>query len=84
VIVAAVRVGGTPPAARGEGYFSPPVAAKIAGWARGETSELDELTERELDVLRLLAQGRPVGISTISSKEGLDAQDQVFSQYSHC
>jgi len=52
VIVAAVRK-----AARGEGYFSPPVAAKIAGWARGETSKLDELTERELDVLQLLARG---------------------------
>lgn len=36
VIVTAVHVGGTPPAARGEGYFSPPVAAKIAGWARRE------------------------------------------------
>ena len=30
VIVAAVRK-----AARGEGYFSPPVAAKIVTWARG-------------------------------------------------
>ncbi len=39
------------------GYFSPPVAAKIVGWARSETSELDELTERELDVLRLVARG---------------------------
>lgn len=51
VIVAAVRA-----AARGEGYFSPSVAAKVAAWARGERP--GRLTERELEVLRLLAEGR--------------------------
>jgi DNA-binding NarL/FixJ family response regulator len=52
VIVAAVRK-----AARGEGYFSPPVVAKISAWARGEEPQPDELTERELEVLRLVARG---------------------------
>jgi DNA-binding NarL/FixJ family response regulator len=50
VIVAAVRT-----AARGEGYFSPPVAAKVAAWARGERPA--GLTEREVEVLRLVAEG---------------------------
>ena len=40
---------------RGEGRFSPPVAAKVAVWARGELS--GGLTGRELDVLRLVAKG---------------------------
>jgi DNA-binding NarL/FixJ family response regulator len=49
-ILAAVRA-----AARGEGYFSPPVMAQVAAWARGELPA--GLTERELEVLRLVAQG---------------------------
>jgi len=49
-IVAAVRA-----VARGEGYFSPPVAAKVAAWMRGERP--GGLTERELEVLRLVAKG---------------------------
>ncbi len=52
VIVAAVRK-----AAHGEAYFSPPVASKIAGWARGEEPAKPKLTARELDVLRLVARG---------------------------
>ncbi len=52
VIVAAVRK-----AARGEGYFSPPVAAKIAAWARGKAPRPGGLTEREVEVLRLVARG---------------------------
>ena len=50
VIVEAVRK-----AARGESYFSPPVAAKVGEWARGERP--GELTERELEVLRLVSEG---------------------------
>jgi DNA-binding NarL/FixJ family response regulator len=50
VIVAAVRA-----VVQGEGYFSPPVASKVAAWARGE--RLGGLTERELEVLRLVAEG---------------------------
>jgi len=50
VIVAAVRA-----AARGEGHFSPAVAAKMAAWVRGERP--GGLTEREMEVLRLVAQG---------------------------
>ncbi|MDY7041962.1 MAG: response regulator transcription factor [Chloroflexota bacterium] len=42
-------------AVRGEGYFSLPVAAKIAAWARGEWP--GGLTEREMEVLRLMAEG---------------------------
>ena len=49
-IVAAVRA-----VARGEGYFSPPVAIKMAAWARGERP--GRLTEREVEVLRLVAEG---------------------------
>ncbi len=49
-IVAAVRA-----AARGEGYFSPPVAAKVAAWVRGERP--GGLTEREVEVLKLVAKG---------------------------
>ena len=49
-IVAAVRA-----AARGEGYFSPPVAAKVAAWVRGERPA--GLTEREMEVLRLVTEG---------------------------
>ena len=39
----------------GEGYFSPPVANKMAAWARGELP--GGLTERELQVLRLVVEG---------------------------
>lgn len=53
VIVAAVQA-----AAGGEGWFSPEVAAKVEAWARGERSEQAVLTERELEVLRLVAKGR--------------------------
>ena len=49
-IVTAVRA-----AARGEGYFSPPVAAKMASWVRGERP--GRLTEREVEVLRLIVEG---------------------------
>jgi DNA-binding NarL/FixJ family response regulator len=49
-IVAAVRA-----AVRGEGYFSPPVASKVAAWARGERP--GGLTEREVEVLQLMAKG---------------------------
>jgi len=41
--------------AYGEGYFSPPVAAKVAAWTRGERP--GGLTEREVEVLRLVAKG---------------------------
>ena len=59
VVVAAVRG-----AVRGEGYFSPPVAAKMTAWARGEGP--DGLTEREVEVLRLVAEGktnRQIGVA---------------------
>lgn len=52
VIVAAARA-----AARGEGYFSPAVAAKVAAWSRGERP--GGLTEREVEVLALVAEGLP-------------------------
>jgi DNA-binding NarL/FixJ family response regulator len=42
-------------AARGEGYFSPPVASKVAAWVRGERP--GGLTEREMEVVRLVAEG---------------------------
>ncbi len=50
VVVAAVQAAG-----RGEGYFSPRVAAKVTAWARGERPA--GLTARELEVLRLVAEG---------------------------
>lgn len=55
MIVAAVQA-----AARGEGWFSPAVAAQVAAWARGEKAAPPgaELTERELEVLRLVAAGK--------------------------
>ena len=49
-IIAAVRG-----AMQEEGYFSPPVAKKVAAWARGELS--GRLTRREVEVLRLVAEG---------------------------
>ncbi len=51
-IVAAVRA-----AARGEGYFSAAVAAKVTAWSRGERP--GGLTEREVEVLTLVAGGLP-------------------------
>ena len=53
VLVAAVQG-----AARGESWFSPEVAARVAAWRRGEMSEQPDLTERELEVLRLVARGK--------------------------
>ncbi len=56
-IVAAVRG-----VARGEGgWFSRQVAEKVVAWARGERAAppgVARLTEREVEVLRLLARGR--------------------------
>lgn len=52
-IVAAVRA-----TARGEGWFSPSVVSRLASAASYTHSELDDLTERELSVLRLVAIGR--------------------------
>jgi len=46
--------------ARGEEWYSRPVMAKVAAWARGETlvpPGVAGLTEREVEVLRLLARG---------------------------
>ena len=42
-------------AVRGERYFSPSVANKIAAWARGERA--GGLTKRELEVLPLVTEG---------------------------
>jgi len=53
VIVAAVRVAGSGVAPLRP--FSPPVAAKIDAWARGELPA--GLTRREIEVLRLVAEG---------------------------
>ena len=53
VIVAAVQA-----AARGESWFSPEVAARVAAWQRGERSEQPDLTEREMEVLQLVAKGK--------------------------
>ncbi|MCL4489701.1 MAG: response regulator transcription factor [Chloroflexi bacterium] len=52
-IVEAVRA-----AARGEACFSPSVAAKITAWARGAQQKRHGLTERELEVLQLVAAGK--------------------------
>lgn len=43
-------------AARGENWFSAPVATKIAAWARGK--QPTQLTEHELDVMRLVVAGK--------------------------
>jgi DNA-binding NarL/FixJ family response regulator len=53
-LVAAVRT-----VARGESWLSPTIAGKVVGRIRGETApeQLSPLTPRELEVLRLLAQG---------------------------
>jgi DNA-binding NarL/FixJ family response regulator len=45
-------------AAHGEGWFSPAVAARAAAWARGEWGLPADLTEREAEVLRLVARGK--------------------------
>jgi DNA-binding NarL/FixJ family response regulator len=45
-------------AAQGHGWFSPPIAARIASWTRREQSESPEFTERELAILRLLTRGK--------------------------
>ena len=50
-IVAAVRA-----AARGQTWFSPAIECKIDAWKRGELP--GGLTERELEVLRLVADGQ--------------------------
>lgn len=50
-IVAAVRA-----AAEGQTWFSPAIELKIEAWERGELP--GGLTERELEVLRLVADGR--------------------------
>jgi DNA-binding NarL/FixJ family response regulator len=50
-IVSAVRA-----AARGQTWFSPAIASKIAAWERGELP--GGLTERELEVLCLIAEGQ--------------------------
>ncbi len=60
-IVSAVQA-----AARGQGWFSPAVIAQVAGWARGERPQQAGLTEREREVLRLVARGKTnkeIGIS---------------------
>lgn len=44
--------------ARGEGWFSREASARMAAWARGEQPETANLSERELEVLRLLASGK--------------------------
>jgi DNA-binding NarL/FixJ family response regulator len=52
-IVEAVRA-----AACGQEWFSPPIAAQMASWARQRQSNLPALTGRETAVLRLLARGK--------------------------
>ena len=52
VIVEAVRK-----AAQGESYFSPPVVEKIIARMKGEEPEIEALTDREIEVLRLMAKG---------------------------
>ena len=53
VLVASVRA-----AARGEGWFSPAVAAWVAGFTRPARSAQIRLTDRERAVLRLVTQGK--------------------------
>ncbi len=54
-IVSAVRA-----AFKGESWFSPSVATRVAAWARGDTrsSPLADLNERERALLRLVAAGK--------------------------
>ncbi len=53
VIVAAVQA-----AARGQGWFSPAIAAQVGAWMRGERQGLASLTEREREVLQLVVAGK--------------------------
>lgn len=53
VLLSAVRAVG-----RGEGWFSPAVAAWVAGFARPAPTTAARLTDRELAVLRLVTQGK--------------------------
>ncbi len=54
-IVAAVRA-----IAQGEGWFSPSIAAKVAGMMRGQTDKTAraQLTPREREILHLVAAGK--------------------------
>jgi len=45
-------------ARRGEGWFSPRVAAQMAEWINESKSQKPELTQREVEILRLVARGR--------------------------
>ena len=45
-------------AARGQGWFSPAIAAQMASWTRQEQPNVPALTGREIAVLRLLARGK--------------------------
>jgi DNA-binding NarL/FixJ family response regulator len=53
VIVAAVRA-----ASEGQAWFSPAVASVVAAMARGEPAGHGNLTQREWQVLRLVARGK--------------------------
>ncbi|MGQ9677601.1 MAG: response regulator [Chloroflexota bacterium] len=53
VIAAAVKA-----VASGDEWFSPAVAAQVAAWRRGERPVGIDLTDRELAVLRLVADGK--------------------------
>ncbi len=73
-IVSAVRA-----AARGESWFSPSVATKVATWARGDklSSPIADLNERERALLRLVAAGK-------TNKEislALDISDKTVEKY---
>ncbi|HVS77145.1 MAG TPA: response regulator transcription factor [Steroidobacteraceae bacterium] len=65
--------------ARGESYVSPDVAANMArSAARSGISEIDTLTPREFEVLRLLAQGETV--RTIGEKLGVSEKTVANQQ----
>lgn len=55
-VVAAVRT-----VARGGSWFSPTIAGRLAEWVSGCRSDVPDLTEREQQLLALLAQGWDVG-----------------------
>jgi DNA-binding NarL/FixJ family response regulator len=66
--------------ARGESYLSSDVAANIARSAAQSTrSEVDALTPRQLEVLRLLVQGET--IKSISEKLGLSEKTIANQQW---
>ncbi|MCC7353743.1 MAG: response regulator transcription factor [Anaerolineae bacterium] len=44
--------------AQGKEWFSPGVMDRIADWARDERQQIGPLTAREMDVLRLLVEGK--------------------------